>query len=536
MKTTQTTAERSDDHLGLTQRAAWLMAANVIAMILGILPPFVLVRMMSQAEFGLYKQAFLILLTMLGLLNLQVAVSVFYFMAREPEKKLQVALNVLIFYVFSGAVVATLFYLWPQCLTLIFRSGDLVPYLPLLGLAILATLVANNLEAIPIASGDVRIASALIVAAQLIRSSLMVIAVLMFGTLRAILTAMILQGALQIVIMLGYLRRRYQRIWAPFDWQLFKAQVGNALPFGIGGVAAVLQEDLHNYFISYHYDSASFAIYSVGCFQLPLLAMLVTSFAGALNPEVARQEREGNNEGIYSAWVHVIRNLAFVLIPTYALLMVMRREFITGLFTANYAASIPIFAVNLLIVVLTISMHYPILRVFDDLRYFRFKFYVVLLPVTFVALYVGWRTAGLVGVATAVVLTRVLDVLVIVSVVSRRLQLGMRHLASLAPLLRTAGAALIAAAAISFLRFGLNVAEWVARLAAEIANLVKLRFAAAEWHALLVLGICSIVFVPVYLVSAWGLGAFTDAEKAALNRIWAKLKLKSGQWSVVGSR
>jgi O-antigen/teichoic acid export membrane protein len=256
--------------------------------------------------------------------------------------------------------------------------------------------------------------------------------------------------------------------------------------------------------------------------------MLVTSFAGALNPEVARQEREGNHEGIYSAWVHVIRNLAFVLIPTYALLLVMRREFITGLFTANYAASIPIFAVHLLIVVLTISMHYPILRVFDDLRYFRFKFYVLLLPVTFGALYLGWRTAGLVGVATAMVLTRVLDLLVIVSVVGRRLKLGVRDLGRLAPLLRTAGAALTAALAIGFLRLGLDGAQWVARLAGEMASLVKLKFTGTEWHALIVLGICSIVFVPVYLASAWGLGAVSDAEKAALNRLWAKLRLRRG--------
>src|SRR5262245_53391979 len=99
------TTENNHGHQGLTQKAALLMAANVTATVLSFALPLVLVRTMSQSEYGLYKQAFQIMQSALGLLNLQVAVSVFYFTARVPEKKLQVLLNVVIFYSLVGALV-----------------------------------------------------------------------------------------------------------------------------------------------------------------------------------------------------------------------------------------------------------------------------------------------------------------------------------------------------------------------------------------------------------------------------------------------
>src|SRR5262245_60422486 len=86
---------------GFVQRAAWLTTANSIAFALSFIAPLLLVRLLNQTEFGLYKQVFQILMTATSALNLQVASTAYYFMPRAPEKKLQVTVNVLAFY---GAV------------------------------------------------------------------------------------------------------------------------------------------------------------------------------------------------------------------------------------------------------------------------------------------------------------------------------------------------------------------------------------------------------------------------------------------------
>ncbi len=333
------TTDNYGGHSGLTQRAALLMAANVIATVMSFALPLLLVRTMNQAEYGLYKQAFQIIFSALSLLNLQVAVSVFYFYERAPGKKLQVSLNVMLFYGLVGAMVFLIFLVWPGWAPLIFQGSGLVPHVPLLGFAIFCSLVSTNLDAVPIAAGDFRMASALIVLSQLTKAVVMIIAALVFGSLEAVLVAAVIQGLLQIAFMVIYIRRRFGRFLAAIDWQLFKSQIGNALPFGVGGIAAIVQNDMHSYFVSHYFDPATFAIYAVGCFQLPLLSMLTTSFAGALNPELAKHKEENDYRAIINLWMDVIRKLAFFFAPAFALLLVLRREFITLLFTENYSCA-----------------------------------------------------------------------------------------------------------------------------------------------------------------------------------------------------
>ncbi len=494
------TTEYNGGSKGLTRRAALLMAANVVATVIAFALPLVLVRTMNQTEYGLYKQAFQIMTTALCLLNLQVAVSVFYFYERAPGRKLQVTLNVILFYGLVGAMIFLIFLAWPGWVTLIFQGAELVPHIPLLGLAIFCWLVSTNLDAVPIAAGDVRMASALIVLSQFTKSVVMIIAGLVFGSLDAILIAAVIQSLMQTAFMALYIRRRFGRFLAAVDWRLFKSQIGNALPFGVGGVAAIVQNDMHNYFVSHYFDPATFAIYAVGCFQLPLLGMLVTSFASVLNPELAKHKEGNDYRAIIDLWMDVIRKLAFFFAPAFALLFVLRREFITLIFTENYAESVPIFAVNLFCLPLGITVHLHVLRLFDQLKFFRLKLYLALIPMTLGALYAGLRAGGMIGVAVAVVSIQTLDAGVTLAVVSRELGMSRRDLKLLAPLLRIAAAA--AAAAMGALG---------ARL--------TLRNAGAPATFL----ICAAVFGLVYLITALVVGAVSEEEKANLSNLWEVL-------------
>src|SRR5262245_57082602 len=112
-----------NEQIGFTRRAAWLMTAHVIAFGLSFLAPLLLVRLLSQTDFGVYKQVFQVLITVISALNLQMASTAFYFMPRVPEKKLEVAINVLAFYVAAGSMIAALFVLYPECALLVFKGG-----------------------------------------------------------------------------------------------------------------------------------------------------------------------------------------------------------------------------------------------------------------------------------------------------------------------------------------------------------------------------------------------------------------------------
>src|SRR5215470_17927908 len=196
-----------DGESDFVRRAAWLTTANSIAFALSFVAPLLLVRLLNQTEFGLYKQVFQILMTAISALNLQVASTAYYFMPRAPEKKLQVTINVLVFYGALGALAGALFIIYPECALLVFKTGELVAYMPLLGVTILLWMVSSNLEVIPLALGDVRATSVFVVVAQLTKSALTVAAALVFQSVRAMILASAIQGLLQILFMFAYIWR-----------------------------------------------------------------------------------------------------------------------------------------------------------------------------------------------------------------------------------------------------------------------------------------------------------------------------------------
>lgn len=483
----------------LSKRAALLAAARILAFAMTIPLPLVLVRTLNQLEFGLYKQSFQIMMTVLALAGLGVNMSVLYFLPRNPDKKPQIALNVLIFYGVLGLAVALLFAVYPGAVTLVFKGDGLVPHVPLIGLAILLWLLSTVLEVVAVADNDIRSASVFIIVIQLTKSALMMGAAVLVGSVHAIVVAAVIQGALHCLIMFVYLHKRFGRFWGAFDWPLFKAQLANALPFGIGGLAYGMQADLHNYFVSHYFDPDQFAIYAVGCFQLPLLGMLFDSVTSVLLPEVARREKKADYDGIIAVWAAAVRKLALFFLPTYALLFVVRHEFITTLFTHTYAAAAPIFAINLLSVLLWVCVPTSILRSFDELKYFRLKLSLLMVPIACVALYAGVHAAGLMGAVTAYVVVQTLDLAIVVLTIARRLKMSPGDIRHLVPVLRTIAAASVA-----------GVAAYAVRLAYS------------GWHPFITLAVCSLVFAAVFLLAAFITGAVTASEQAEIRGAFLK--------------
>ena len=484
---------------GLVKQTVWLTAAKMIGIAMSLIVPLVLVRRLSQRDFGLYKQAFQVLTTMLTLLGLSFVASIYYFMPREPHRKPQVAMNVLLFYALVGSIVALFFVCWPRWITIIFSSDDLVPNIPLLGVAIALWLFSSGFEGFMLVNAETRLASAFLVIIQITKSALLILAAVVFGSIRAIVLAAVIQGALQCAILLTYLYLRLGPYWRSFDWPLLKAQLANSLPYGIGGLVGIAQNDLHNYFVSHYFDPATFAIYSVGCFQLPLLAALFDSVEMLLWRESARLQKEGSYKQLIHVWMSAVRGLAFCFVPTCVLLFVLRHELIVALFTRNYLGAVPIFSINLINLLLWMP-NGGLVRAFAELRYFRLKLYLVLFPLSWAVLYVGIHTAGLVGAITSTVVLRILDVAATSTTVAQRLGVQRVDLQPLLQILRIGTAAVVAG---------------------SITFIVKL--ALASLPGIVMMGICSLAFGFAYLIAAVVAGAVTPEEKSKVRALLSGL-------------
>jgi O-antigen/teichoic acid export membrane protein len=97
-------------NISLTSRASWLIVAKTAAFVFGFALPLLLVRRLTQNDFGLYKQAFLVIGTVSGILPLGFATSAFYFLPREREKSGAIVLNINLFNCIVGGLAVILFF------------------------------------------------------------------------------------------------------------------------------------------------------------------------------------------------------------------------------------------------------------------------------------------------------------------------------------------------------------------------------------------------------------------------------------------
>ena len=409
-------SESSEKDLSLTARAVWFTFAKTLAFVVNFALPLLLVRRLSQQDFGLYKQVFLVVATTTSMIPLGFGMSAFYFLPREGERQGLIIFNILLFYTFAAGLVCLLLFIYPGLLAVIFSSSELVPYGRIIGLVIFLWAVSSFLELVVVAHQEFKLATLLIFVTQVGRSLLLLAAAFWFSSVPALIYAAIIQGVLQTAVLLFYLRSRFSGFWRSFDWSLMRAQLSYAVPFGVASMLFRFQVDLHNYYVAHEFGAAMYAIYAIGCFNLPLVDILSDAVGTVAIPRVSYLQSIGKPREIIELIMSLIRKMSAVLIPLYIFLLVMGREFITLLFTAKYLASWPIFAINLTLILLGIlaNAYDPVTRAYPRYRYFLIRVRVTLLVLLAVTLWLGVRSYGLVGAISAVVLVNLVERLVIV--------------------------------------------------------------------------------------------------------------------------
>src|SRR5260370_6989058 len=91
----------------LTISASWLLMARTVSFVFSLALPLFVVRHLSQTEFGLYKQAFLVVNTVVMIVPLGFGMSALYFLPPEPANHLSTILHIPLFTLLCSA----LFYL-----------------------------------------------------------------------------------------------------------------------------------------------------------------------------------------------------------------------------------------------------------------------------------------------------------------------------------------------------------------------------------------------------------------------------------------
>ena len=345
-----------------------LMTGRTLGFAVSFCLPIILVRIFDQAEFGTYKQMFLIYGTLFGIVQLGMAESLFYFLPRAVRDSGSYVVNSTL--VLAAAGLA--------CLVFLTTAGDMIagwmsnpglaPLIPFLGLFTLLMLAASGLEIVMTSRNRYGLAATSYACSDFARAMLCVLPVLLVPKLEWLLIGAIAFASLRLCAMAWY-------VWQEFDGSLrpnlefLKHQFIYAAPFALYVLVHVMQDTLHQYAVSYYFDAATFAIYSVGCLQVPLVDLMATSTVNVMMVKMAEEIKEGRDNAVVDMWHDTIRKLALIFFPLFGVLLVTARDLIVLLFTEAYFASVPIFMVWSSAILLAVIPMDGLLRVYAQTRF-----------------------------------------------------------------------------------------------------------------------------------------------------------------------
>ncbi|HYP51146.1 MAG TPA: oligosaccharide flippase family protein, partial [Pyrinomonadaceae bacterium] len=425
----------------------------------------------------------------------------------------------------AGGLGCLTLFLFPQLLGNLFNNAEMTSLAPKIGVVVWLWIFSAFLETVAVANRESRAATMFIILAQLTKTALMAGAVVLFATVEAFLYAAMLQAGLQTLVLLVYLRKRFPRFWRKFDFGFFREQAFYALPFGLASLLWTLQIDIHNYFVGHSFSAAEFAVYAYGCFQLPLIAMISESVTSVLIPRMSELQMRGDKAEIVRLTARAMQKLAFFFFPIYVFLLITAQTFITTLFTDKFAASVPVFIINLTLLPFDIWVIDPITRAYKEFGRFLLVMRFITLLALVAALYYGVQYFDLRGMIAIVVVASLTERFVSTFVIARKFGVKRKDARLLNGVWKTAFAS-AAAGAVLFLIY------WLAKdsLYAFGANAVAAIFGAPKQAIVdflagaFTLAVCFSVFAPVYLFIMNVFGLIDDGEKAFVKSIFGKPK------------
>jgi O-antigen/teichoic acid export membrane protein len=356
----------------LFRPALLLMSGRFLGFIAAFAIPVVLARIFDQTEFGSYKQLFLIFATLFGIAQVGMAESLYYFLPSETRRSGGFVLNTLSVLGFFGGITLGALWLWRQELAQLLNNPDLAAWIPLVGVYLLFMLMAVVLEIVMTVRKQHLAASCSYAVTDLVRAVFYITPVIIFSDLRGLLLGAIAFAIIRLTATLVYVMREFGVTLRPNRASLRK-QLGYAIPFSVAGLIEVLQTNLHLYVVSYYFDTATFAIYAIGCLQIPLSDYLMTSTSNVMMVNMRKRMVAGDHEAVVSIWLDSVRKLALIFFPLVAGLMITANVLIVMLFTSAYERSAPIFMVWTLSMLLATLLTDGALRVFAETRFLIFQ-------------------------------------------------------------------------------------------------------------------------------------------------------------------
>ncbi len=385
-------ASRREAGLGaLTRQASPLVVGRLLSAALTFVLPLALARALDPSAFGSYKQLFLVAQTVLLAGQLGLTQSLYYFLPRKGARRGAFLAQALLCLGALAAAIAAGLWLGGAALARHLGDGALGELRVPLALLSAGLLLAAPLEAALTSEGRIGLSAVSYVASDVARASLL-LAGAKWGGLPGLAWAAAIYAGLRVGALALAVAGGLLPIAAPAGAAL-RAQVAYALPLAGSVWLWVAQKQFAQYAVAARFDAATFALFAVAAFHLPVVDIVYAPLGEVL---IVRLGRSADAAARLREWDDAVEKLASLLWPAAACAWLLGPTLLPLLFTHKYAGAVPLFLLATVEIPLWALPADGVLKACNATR-FLFGWFAVRVALTAGAVLGGLAVAGLAG-------------------------------------------------------------------------------------------------------------------------------------------
>lgn len=428
----------------LSDKAAFLIMANLFKYAVGFVMPMVLVRILSQSDYGTYQQLALIATTTIAFMTIGLPYSVFYFF--DASKKTRMAALIMqttLLLIFFGVVSGVALAFFASLVAEKFNNPQLGKLLPIYAAAIGLMIASDHYLNVMISQGRYGLAVLFELIETIVRVLVLLVPILLGFGLMGLTLGLVFYSAMRFGARSLYAFYKSGFGYAGWSRECFvRDQFAYSVPLALGTLAGIISSTFNRGIVATAFSPAEYAIYAVGALEIPLDVIFQASVATVLRASMPALVREGNLVEAVRLVRESVRKLSIIMLPSFVFLLGNSHQFITLLFTERYAESVAVFQIYLWVMPLNMFILSPIAHVFGKTKmnlYINIFSGLLLIALSFFLL----KVLGFYGPAIAMVLVQWITSLVWLIVVLRLLQTSVVRLLPLSDTLRVVLASLL---------------------------------------------------------------------------------------------
>jgi O-antigen/teichoic acid export membrane protein len=386
----------------LLRRTAVLSFSRFSNQAIVFLSPVLLVRILSVAEYGSYREFMLYAGTIGPLISFGIARSLPFLIPKHPEKE-RVWITQTIAFVLIFSVIANL---------LILVAGDYIKsatsfdFVFALQLYLFFFINFDFIELFWIGKKRTDLVLYYSSGRLLVRTVVVIAAAYLTEDARLIVYSLIVLECARCAVMMWYSVIRKKWLTKKITRDSLSLQMSYFLPLGSGAVVETLNSSAGKLFISVQVGATGLAYYVIGAFAIRVVNILRGAVADAIFPDIV-EIRSAEPKDALPLWQKATLWYCVMLLPIAALFLYYSDAIVTILFTTEYEAAVPVFSCfALMLVTACFDFHLP-LRAQNANKYFVIGS-VIALATNVALLFPMYKIFGLIGPAVGFLISRLM--------------------------------------------------------------------------------------------------------------------------------